>query len=144
MIKKFNRKKILFICTQNSARSQMAEGLVNYFFNKEFEAFSAGTNPSKVNPYAIKVMKEIGINISNHRSKHVSEFYGTEFDLVVTVCDNAKKVCPFFPGAKKLVHNSFKDPVEVVGSDESILATFRGVRDDIFKWLSDYFFKANP
>ncbi|MFX1339571.1 MAG: arsenate reductase ArsC [Promethearchaeota archaeon] len=131
------KKKILFICTGNSARSQMAEGLINYFYNDKFEAFSGGTNPTKLNPYAIKVMSELGIDISNQRSKHFSEFYGTEIDIAMTVCDNAKKVCPVFPGAKKNIHNTFTDPAEATGTEEQILTIFRKIRDQIHKWIKE-------
>ena len=131
------KKKILFICTGNSARSQMAEGLVNYFYNDKFKAFSGGTKPSKVNPYAIIVMGELGIDIANQRSKHFSEFYGTEIDIAMTVCDNAKKVCPVFPGAKKNIHNTFIDPAEAKGTEEEILTIFRNVRDQIHNWIKE-------
>lgn len=131
------KKKILFICTRNSARSQMAEGLVNFFYNDKFEAFSGGTKPSKVNPYAIKVMGEIDINISNQRSKHFSEFYGTEIDIAITVCVNAQKVCSVFPGAKKNIHNTFTDPAEAKGTEEEILIIFRNVRDQIHNWIKE-------
>lgn len=131
------KKKILFICTGNSARSQMAEGLVNFFYNDKFEAFSGGIKPSKVNPYAIEVMREIGIDISNQRSKHFSEFYGIEIDIAMTVCDNAKKVCPVFPGAKNNIHNTFTDPAEASGSEEEILIIFRNVRDQIHSWIKE-------
>ena len=113
----------------------MAEGFVNYFYNDKFEAFSGGTKPSKVNPYAIKVMNEIGIDISHHRSKNFAEFYGKEIDIAVTVCDNAKKVCPIFPGAKMNLHNTFIDPAEAKGTEEEILNVFRTVRDQIKDWI---------
>lgn len=132
------KKKILFICTGNSARSQIAEGLVNSLFFKNYKAYSGGTNPSKVKPLAIQVMKEIGIDISHHRSKNIREFYGEDFDLVVTVCDNAKKVCPVFPGAKNTIHKSFKDPAEATGTKEQILTVFNKIRDEIKEWLIDY------
>ena len=131
------KKKILFICTGNSARSQMAEGLVNFFYSDKFEAFSGGTKPSIVNPYAIKVMEEIGIDISNQRSKHFSEFYGTEIDIAMTVCDNAKKVCPFFLGAKEMIHAPFDDPAAFKGADDQIIEFFRSVRDQIKKWINE-------
>ena len=131
------KKKILILCTGNSARSQMAEGLLNKLYGNKFEAYSAGTEPSKVNPYAITVMKEIDIDISHHRSKHMKEFYGQDFDIVVTVCDNAKKVCPIFPGAKKMIHHAFTDPATAKGSEEEILTIFRTVRDQISQWIKD-------
>ncbi len=129
------KRRILILCTRNSARSQMAEGLLNSLYGDLFDAYSAGTEPSQVNTYAIKVMEEIGIDISHHSSKHMSEFYGQRFDIVVTVCDNAKKVCPTFPGAKKMIHHGFTDPATAQGSEEEILTTFRSVRDEINKWI---------
>jgi len=131
------KKKILFICTHNSARSQMAEGLINFHFSNEFEAYSAGTEISIVQPQAIKVMQEIGIDISNHRSKHLMEFYGIDFDLVVTLCDNAKKICPVFPRTKKIVHKYFPDPSDVKGTEEEKLNIYRNVRDQIFNWIKE-------
>ena len=129
------KKKILFICTHNSARSQMAEGFVNTFFSDNFEAYSAGTEVAFVRPYAVKVMQEIDVDISKHRSKHLREFYGKDFDLVVTVCDNAKKICPVFPGAKRMIHQSFEDPSSANGTEEEMLEVYRKVRDQIKNWL---------
>lgn len=129
------RKKILFICTYNSARSQMAEGILNALYNDKFEAYSAGIEVSEVRPQAIKVMKEIRIDISHHYSKHIKDFYGIKFDLVVTVCDNAKKICPVFPGAKKNSHKSFPDPSTFSGTEEEKLEFFRNVRDKIHQWI---------
>ena len=129
------KKKILFICTHNSARSQMAEGFVNALFSDNYEAYSAGTEVAFIRPYAIKVMHEIGIDISKHHSKHVRMFYGKDFDLVVTVCDNAKKVCPVFPGAKRMIHQSFEDPSSANGTEEEMLEVYRKVRDQIKNWL---------
>jgi len=133
------KKKILFICTHNSARSQIAEGLVNYFLKDEFCAFSAGTKPTKVNPFAIEVMKEIGIDITNHRSKSVLEFKGEKFDYVVTVCDSAKENCPFFPGAKEYLHKSFGDPSLFEGNEQEKLKKFREVRDEIKNFIFEKF-----
>ena len=129
------RKKILIICTHNSARSQMAEGLINALYNNKFKAFSASTEVSKVRPQAIEVLKEIGINISHHYSKHMRDFYGTKFDLAVTVCDHAKKICPVFPRAKKNLHKSFPDPAAIKGTEEAKLEGFRKVRDQIHQWI---------
>jgi len=129
------KKKILFICTHNSARSQMAEGFVNKFFSENYEAYSAGTKVAFVRPYAIKVMQEIGVDISKHRSKHLRMFYGKDFDLVVTVCDNAKKICPVFPGAKRMKHQSFEDPSSANGTEEEKIKVYRKVRDQIKIWL---------
>jgi len=131
------KKKILFICTHNSARSQMAEGLINSLFNDKFEVYSAGIEVSVVKPQAIKVLQEIGIDISQHYSKQIKEFYGRDFDLVITVCDNAKKVCPVFPGAKKMIHKAFRDPSAVIGTEEKKLNVFREVRDQIHEWIKE-------
>jgi len=132
------KKKILFICTHNSARSQIAEGLVNSLFHNKFEAYSAGIEIAEVRPEAVQVMKEIGIDISQHYSKLIKTFYGTQFDLVVTVCDNARMLCPVFPGAKNMIHKSFNDPSSVTGSEEEKLNVFRTVRDQIKTWLEEY------
>ncbi len=133
------KKKVLFLCTHNSSRSQMAEGIMNFYLKDKFIAFSAGTNPTSVNPFAIKVMEEIGIDIKNHRSKNVLEFKGEKFDYVVTVCDSAKENCPFFPGAKEYLHNSFEDPSSFKGSDEEKLNKFREVRDKIKEYILEKF-----
>jgi len=117
----------------------MAEGLLNFLYGDHYEAYSAGTNPSGVNPYAIKVMDEIGVDISKHRSKSIDEFRGVEFDYVITVCDHAKETCPFFPGGKIHLHRGFKDPSEVKGDEESILEEFRKVRDEIKEWIEKTF-----
>lgn len=135
--------KILIICTGNSARSQIFEGLINTLFNDRFEAKSAGTQPSIVNPYAIKVMEEIDIDISHQRSKSIKEFYGNKFDLVITVCDNAKKVCPVFHGAGKMIHQAFSDPAAVKGNDKQILKAFRSVRDQICNWIKEVLTNQN-
>lgn len=132
-------KKVLFVCTHNSARSQMAEGLLRAFYGDKFEAYSAGTNPAGVNPYAIKVMKEIGVDISKHRAKSLDEFKGIKFDYVVTLCNGAKESCPFYPNATHQVHKEFKDPSEVIGSREDILSAFREVRNEIKKWIDETF-----
>ncbi len=125
---------ILFICTHNSARSQLAEGLVNHYFSEEWEAQSAGIVVTSVKPFAIKAMAEIEIDISHHTSKTIEAFQGQQFDVVVTVCDSAKEACPFFPG-KKVLHQSFVDPSDVEGTDEEKLAAFCRTRDDIKTWL---------
>ncbi|MCX8094686.1 MAG: arsenate reductase ArsC [Caldisericia bacterium] len=130
-----NKKRVLFICTHNSARSQIAEGLINHFLKNKYIGFSAGTKPTNVNPLAIEVMKEIGIDISNYRSKSILEFKGEKFDYVVTVCDSAKENCPFFPGAKEYLHYSFEDPSSFEGSKEEKLNKFREVRDKIKEFI---------
>jgi arsenate reductase len=126
-----DRKRVLILCTGNSARSQMAEGLLRHDGGPAFEVSSAGTKPSQVRPEAIEAMKEVGIDISGHRSKSVDEFAGQEFDYVVTVCDNAKESCPVFPGKTERIHWSFEDPAAVEGDWETRLAAFRRIRDEI-------------
>ncbi len=133
------KKKVLFICTHNSARSQMAEGLMNALLGDQYEAFSTGTEPSQVNPYAIKSMSEIDFDISTNRSKHIREFTETEFDYVITVCDNAKEKCPVFPGRGKYIHKGFTDPSRTTGSNDQELMDFRVVRDEIRDWILKYF-----
>ncbi len=138
------RSKVLFICTHNSARSQMAEGILNHLCGDRYQAFSAGTKPSGVNPFAIEVMKEIGIDISHHRSKSIEEFEGQEFDYVITVCDSAKEECPYFAGGKKLIHKGFPDPSSYEGTKEEKLDFFRKVRDQIKSWIEETFGKGEP
>lgn len=129
------KKRVLFICTHNSARSQMAEGILKALYGDRYEVYSAGNYPTVVNPYAIKVMSEIGIDISEHKSKSIEDFIGMDIDYVVTVCDKAKENCPYFPGAKKYLHQSFEDPVSYEGDEEEKLNKFRKVRDEIKKWI---------
>jgi arsenate reductase len=123
--------RALILCTGNSARSQMAEGLLRHIGGTRFEAFSAGTKPVGVNPLAIEAMREIGIDISTQRSKSVAEFAGQEFATVVSVCDNAAEQCPIFPGAPQRVHWSLPDPAAVSGTEEEKLGAFRRVRDEL-------------
>jgi arsenate reductase len=130
-----DKKRVLILCTGNSARSQMAEGLLRHDAGDRFEVESAGTKPSQVRPEAIAVMKELGIDISGHRSKSVDEFAGRSFDYVLTVCDNAKESCPIFPGHANRLHHSFEDPAAVQGSEEHRLGVFRRVRDEIRAYL---------
>jgi len=135
------KTRVLFICTHNSARSQMAEGLVNALGGDRFQAFSAGTEATAVRPEAIKVMAEIGIDISSHRAKSLNEFMDQRFDHVVMVCDNAARDCPFFPGGKEYIHNTFEDPAVCTGTEEEILACFRHSRDEIRAWIEEVFIK---
>jgi arsenate reductase len=135
------KKNVLFICTHNSARSQMAEGFVNALYGDQYEAFSAGIESGEVNPYVITAMAEIGIDISRHRSKSLDEFYGKQFDVVVTVCDHAKEACPFFPG-ETVLHKNFQDPSRLKGSDNVILQEVRRIRDDIKEWVLNTFKRA--
>ena len=121
--------KVLFLCTGNSCRSQMAEGFLRALGG--YEAHSAGTNPSRVNPMAIEVMREIGIDISGQRSKDASEYLGTHFPYIITVCDRAREACPIFPGPSLRLHWSLPDPAAVTGNDEERRAVFRKVRDEI-------------
>ena len=125
------KTRVLFLCTGNSCRSQMAEGFLRAYGAGEFEAHSAGTKPSQVNPLAIEVMPEAGIDISGHRSKNVTEYLGQHFSTIVTVCDRAREHCPIFPGPALREHWPFDDPAEATGSHEQRLAVFRRVRDEI-------------
>jgi arsenate reductase len=155
-----NKTKVLFLCTHNSARSQMAEGLLRHFYGEKYEVFSAGSSPTQVHPLAIKVMVEIGIDISKQTSKSIEEFRNKHINVVASVCrSSAKVICPFcsspiisgrpeiinaiLPGAKHYVHHGFSDPSEVDESDEEKLAAFRRTRDDIKKWILDYFADRN-
>jgi arsenate reductase len=133
------KKRVLILCTGNSARSQMAEGILRRDGGDLFEVESAGVTPGSLRPEAIQVMREIGIDISAHRSKSLDEFIYQEFDTVITVCDNAKETCPVFPGKTELVHRSFEDPPPPgVGSDEERHSVFRRVRDEIREWMKDF------
>lgn len=138
-MKKTRKKKVLFICTHNSARSQMAEGFLNHLYGNDYEAYSAGTEPSEVHSFAITVMREVGIDISHHSSKSAVPFLDQDMDYVVTVCDRARQTCPFFPGGKKILHKSFEDPSQIKGSQEEALETFRRVRDEIKTWIEETF-----
>jgi arsenate reductase len=133
------KKRILFLCTANSCRSQMAEGIANHFWGDRLEAFSAGTQASFVNPTAIAVLKEIDIDISKHRSKNLSEFDGQTFDDVITLCGEANETCPLYIGGTKKTHIGFDDPSQAKGSIEEVLSEFRRVRDDIKEKLTAFF-----
>ena len=134
-----NHKRILVLCTGNSARSQMGEGLFRHEGGAGYEVFSAGTKPSSVRPEAVAVMREAGIDISGHRSKSVDEFAGQSFDYVVTVCDNARDNCPVFPGGTQRLHWSFEDPAAVAGSEMERLSAFRRIRDQIHERVKEFF-----
>ena len=127
------RARVLFVCTHNSARSQMAEGLLRDRAGDRFEVTSAGTEATHVRPLAIRAMAEIGIDISGQESKTLERYLGEPFDYVITVCDDANEACPFFPGAKKWLHWSFEDPSRAEGPEDERLAIFRRVRDEIWK-----------
>ena len=132
-------KRVLFICTHNAGRSQVAEGYLRARYGDQYEAFSAGTVASTVSPLAVRAMAEFGVDISGHRSKDLGEFLDEEMDVVVTVCDAAAAACPVFPGAQKTVHASFADPGAATGSEETRLAVFRAVRDEIAGWIDATF-----
>ncbi len=125
------KRRVLFLCTGNSARSQMAEGLLRHLGGDRFEAASAGTHPVGLNHYAVAAMNEIGIDISGHQSKRLDGYRSDRFDHVIIVCDRAKESCPIFPGAPSMLHWSFEDPAAAQGSDEERMAEFRRIRDQI-------------
>lgn len=125
------RKRVLILCTGNSARSQMAEGLLRKMADDYVEVASAGVAPTSVRPEAVEAMSEVGIDISNHRSKSIDQFLGEAFDYVITVCDNANEQCPVFPGNTHRIHWSFDDPAAATGNDEDKLTVFRRVRNEI-------------
>lgn len=133
------KKRVLFLCTANSCRSQMAEGIANHFWGNRLEAFSAGTQASFVNPIAIEVLKEIGVDISNHHSKNLSEFDGQKFDDVITLCGDAHETCPLYIGGTKKTHIGFDDPAKATGTPDEIKMEFRQVRDEIKMKLDEYF-----
>ena len=126
--------KVLILCTGNSCRSQMAEGWLKHF-SPDAQVFSAGTHPDAVNKYAIQVMEEVGIDISDHTSNNVNEYINTDIDFVITVCDNAKEICPIYPKVKHMIHQSFTDPADAKGTEQEQLRVYVEVRDQ----LSDYF-----
>lgn len=132
------KKRVLILCTGNSARSQMAEGLLRHDAGDKFEVESAGMKPSFVRPEAIAVMREAGIDITGHRSKHVSEFAEQRFDYVITVCDNARETCPVFFGNAEKLHHDFQDPAAAMRSEEERLAVFRRVRDQLRAYLRNF------
>jgi arsenate reductase (thioredoxin) len=133
------KKRVLFLCTANSSRSQMAEGIVNNLFGDKIAAFSAGTQASFVNPMAIVVMKEIGFDISKHRSKNLLEFDGQSFDYVITLCGSANETCPLYIGGTKKTHIGFDDPAAKQGTKEAVLHEFRRVREEIKEKLTAFF-----
>lgn len=137
------KQNVLFLCTHNSCRSQMAEGLINHDLGDRFQAFSAGTEATRVNPLASKVMAEIGIDLSGHRSKTMDEFAGERFDYVITLCGDANEQCPLFFGGVQRVHIGFDDPSRLAGSDSDVLPEFRRVRDEIRTTLTAYLTAAS-
>lgn len=133
------KKRILFLCTHNSCRSQMAEALVNHFLGKQYHAFSAGSEATRVNPLALRVLGELGIDTSHQYSKTMDEFAGENFDYVITLCGDANEKCPLFFGGVQRVHRGFEDPSRLAGGAELVLPEFRRVRDEINSWIIDYF-----
>ncbi len=138
-----DKKRVLFVCTHNSARSQMAEGMLRAWGGERFEPFSAGTEPGEIRPEAIKVMKEIEIDISGQRSKGLDEFVGQEFEWLITVCDRARTECSNIPGVANPAHWGIEDPSSAEGTDEERLAVFRDVRDDIRNRLHIFILAAS-
>lgn len=133
------KKKVLFLCTHNSCRSQMAEGLVNHDLGERIEAFSAGTEATRVNPLAAKVMAELGIDLSTHSSKILDEFADQPFDYVITLCGDANEKCPLFFGGVKRLHMGFEDPSRLPGSEAEVLPAYRQVRDEIRRAMGEFF-----
>lgn len=133
------KKRVLFLCTHNSCRSQMAEGIVNHYLGDRFEALSAGTEATRVNPLAIRILAEVGIDISGHRSKVLDEFAGEKFDYVITLCGDANEKCPLFFGGVERMHMGFSDPSRATGTEDEILFEFRRVRDEIKTTLLEFF-----
>lgn len=132
------KKRILVLCTGNSCRSQIAEGYLRYFANNKADIYSAGVETHGLNPKAIETMKEDGVDISNHTSNNIDEYYNLDFDFVITVCDNAKERCPFFPTKAKKFHHNFPDPAKATGTDEEIKEQFRQVRQLIKDYCSQF------
>lgn len=133
------KKTVLFVCTHNSARSQMAEGLLRAYYGDRYAVYSAGTEPSRVNPFAIEAMHDLGIDLSDHRSEHVDQFAQTPMDYVVTVCDSAREKCPYLPARLRNIHHRFEDPSATNGTDAMKLAAFCRIRDEIKVWLDETF-----
>ncbi len=136
-------KNVLFLCTGNSCRSQMGEGLVNHFLGDQWQAYSAGTKPSGyVHPLAVRAMAELGIDISAGRSKHPDELRDVTFDLVITVCDDAAEDCPLWLRGGRVVHHSFYDPAKAEGTEEERMVVFRRIRDEIKDWVVPFLSQA--
>lgn len=133
------RKKILFICKNNSGRSQIAEGLLKHIHGDKYDVYSAGIDPKRINPLTIEVMAEIGINISNYSSQHLKEFQGQEFGYVVTLCGNDDESCPVFLGGEKYIHQGFKDPATYIDANMEKIDGFRIIRDEIKEWIEKEF-----
>lgn len=132
------KAKVLVLCTGNSCRSQIAEGYLRFFANDRAEIYSAGVETHGVNPRAIATMKEDGVDISNHTSNHIDEYHNIDFDFVITVCDNAKERCPFFPTKAKKFHYNFPDPAKATGTEEEVMTQFRQVREQIKAYCKQF------
>lgn len=131
-------KKVLVLCTGNSCRSQIAEGFLKHFVGSKAKIYSAGIETHGVNPRAIKTMKEVGIDLSGHTSNHINEYANIDFDFVITVCDNAKENCPYFPTQAKKFHYNFPDPAKAAGTEEEIMQQFRSVREIISTYCYEF------
>jgi arsenate reductase (thioredoxin) len=132
------KKRVLFVCRHNAARSQMAEAILRTRGGDRYEAYSAGTEPSAVHPMTIRVLQEIGIDCSGYRAKSIEELTNVSFDLIVTLCDQARESCPYVPGAA-VMHRDFDNPVDAVGTDEEVIKVFRKVREEISQWIEKEF-----
>jgi len=133
------KKRVLFICTHNSCRSQMAEALLRAYYGDRYEVYSAGIEKKRVNPRAIRVLGDMGIDMSRHTAKTLQELPIRTFDVAVTVCNEAHEECPIYPGAKKILHKNFEDPSEITGTENEVLSAFRNTRDEIHKWIKEKF-----
>jgi arsenate reductase (thioredoxin) len=138
-----SKKNVLFLCTHNAVRSQMAEALLNHICGDRYTAFSAGSDPTQLDPLVISVMSEIGIDISHHRSKGLEVFKDSMLDYIVTVCDQAHESCPHFAGGNLRIHKSFSDPAKFQGKREAVIAEYRRIRDDIKEWIEKEFNQKN-
>jgi arsenate reductase (thioredoxin) len=133
------KKSVLFICTHNAARSQMAEAILNKLYGDRYTAFSAGTDPAQITPPVVSVMREIGIDVSNYRSKGLNIFEDSNLDYVITLCDQANESCPYFPGGNLRIHKSFSDPSKFQGWHEDVIKEYRIIRDEIKNWIEKEF-----
>lgn len=137
-----NKEKVLFLCKNNSARSQISEGLLKHYYGEYYDVYSAGAEPTKVNPFAVEVMNEIGIDISSYQAKNMMKFMDIEFDYVITLCGSEEGTCPFYPGiSKHTLHHDFKDPSAFKGTYNDKLIFFREIRDEIEDWIKKEFNK---
>ena len=134
-----DKTSVLFVCTHNSARSQMAEGLLRDRYGDQYDVYSAGTERTHVRPLATAVMEEVNVDLSDHHSKTIDDLGGRTFDVVVTVCDAAREACPYLPAEEENLHRSFKDPSSAQGTDEERRAVFRRVRDALADWIDETF-----